>query len=352
MFRTSRWFEFPGVLCIKGAIAFGTVAALSAPSVAQEKTGPVNFFLWNTGPGSKTFDEGQWMAAIASLSLQSPESVSLFSDDPEEMLKVLDDAKVADPPESVIVLTTFRMSTADAAVFADKMKMFDDVKDDTPDMVGSAILVDTPLCRVMQLALKPTEYAPTGLVITGSDPDAMGDCYRQAAEVHFRRSQGWDLDADGNRIVAVDTAAEHAQDMMPSAISTGWLLADTNDPDRRKKRDSSIFARGDEIVIRTTLDYVRRRGAGYPGAQFEIELDVEIRKADGTLFERLEDLYRYEGEVQHQVPVDADYFSNWIVASVRINQPGAYKVVFLLTDRMAPEDKQIPVPIEVDVTVE
>jgi hypothetical protein len=348
----SRWLRFTDVLRPSAAVVFAIATALGAPLLAQEKIGPVNFFLWNNGPG-QTFDKAEWMGAIGALSYQGYESsVSLFTDDPGKIRKMLDDAKAADPRETVIVLTTLQIDTADAAVFADQIKILDNGLANTPDMAGSAVFVDAPLCRVMQPPLKSTEYAPSGLVITGTEPAARLNCYIQAAEVHFRRSQGWDLDADGNKGVAVDTTAARAQEMMPPALSMGWLLADTADPDRKKKRDSNVFASGDEIVIRTTLDYIRKRGAGLPGARFEIELDVEVKAADGTLIERLEDVYRYEGEVQHRVPVDADYFRNWIVASVRLEEPGAYKVVFLLTDRMAPADKQIPVPVEVDVIVE
>ena len=199
--------------------------------------------------------------------------------------------------------------------------------------------------------LKPTDCAPVGLLITGREQAERQACYRLAAEVHASRSQGWDLDADGQRIVAVDPTAERAQDAMPPAHSIGRLLADTDDPDRKTRRKCNVFAPDEEIVFRTTLDYVCKRGAGHPGARFEIELDIEVHLADGTLVERREDVCRYEGEMRHRVPVDADYFRNWIVGSVRLSQPGDYRVTFLLTDRMAPEEKQIAVPIRVDVTV-
>jgi hypothetical protein len=348
----SRSLRVTDVLRPGAAVVFAIATTLGTPSLAQESAGPVNFFLWNNGPG-QTFDEAEWMEAIGALSRQGYESsVTLFSDDPGKMPKMLNDAKVADPAETVIVLTTLQIDTADALVFADQIKKLDDAFASSPDMAGSAVFVDAPLCRVMQPPLKSTEYAPAGLVITGTEPAARLDCYTKAAEVHFRRSRGWDLDADGNRIVAVDTTAARAQEMMPPALSMGWLLVDTADPDRRKKRATNVFAPGDEILIRTTLDYIHKRGAGLPGARFEIELDIEVKAVDGTLIERLEDVYRYEGEVRHRVPVDADYFRNWIVASVRLEEPGAYKLMFLLTDRMAPADKQIAVPIDVDVVVE
>lgn len=275
-----------------------------------------------------------------------------FSEDPAKIPELLDNAKDSDPPETVIVLTTAEIDTTDPAVFAAKIKTMDDGFARNPDLAGWVVFVDTPLCRVMQQPLQPTDHAPTGLVLTGTTADAKRDCYWQAIAVHVRRSLGWDLDGEGHKIAAVDATADRAQQMMPVAASMGWMLADAADPDRNTRRANAVFAPGEEIIIRTTLDYIRKRGAGYPGAAFEIELDIEIRGADGALVERLEDVYRYTGEVRHRVPVDADYFRNWIVGSVRLQEQGAYRLVFLLTDRMAPEDKQIPVAIEVDVTVE
>ncbi len=354
MAMASVYFRYGVLLRWAVVVGCGLLAVLGGPLRAEQKpapTGPVHFFLWNNGPG-QTFDPALWASATATLQAQGFDAVSIFSDHPGRIPALLNAANNAEPRETVIVLTTAQVATADAAVFADRMAAWDATMDGNPDLAGSAVFIDAPLCRVMQPPLKSTEYAPSGMVITGTDPDATRDCYRALAMLHSRRAQGWDLDADGNRIVATDPTAGRAQDAMPPAKSLGWLLVDTTDPDRRKKRANAIFAPGEEIVIRTTLDYIRKRGAGALGARFDITLDVEIKSAGGALLKRADDLYRYEGKLRHRVPVDAEYFRNWIVASVKLQEPGAYQVVFLLTDRMAPADKQIPVPITVDVTVE
>jgi hypothetical protein len=316
---------------------------------AQGEFGQVNFLLMNSGPGA-TFDEAAWLAAAATIQSRGFESRSFVIGAEDQIKEMFDTSRAAKPRETVILLSTMQLDTTDPDAFADMMQKMDETTG-VGSLAGSAVLLDSPLCRVLQLPMTPTDYTPVGLLITGVGTADTETCYTLAAELHSRRAQGWDLDANGNRIVAVDPTAEAAQDAMPVAQVVGRKLIDTNDPERRAERSDNIFAPGEEIVIHTSLDYVRKRGAGYPGARFEIELDVEIRTPDDTLIERLEDVKTFEGEVQHRVPVDADYFRNWIFGGLRLEEPGSYKIVFLMTDRMAPDDKQVPVSAEVDVVV-
>jgi hypothetical protein len=329
--------------------SLGTFGGAGTAARAEAEVGPVNFVLWNGEPG-QMFDEAAWSAATAAISLRGFDSVSFVITSAEPVEELMRTARAADPRETLVVLTTLDVGTTTPEAFAEMMQKVDAIEDD-PLFAQAAILLDVPACRVMQQVMGPKDYVPIGLVITGSDSAAKADCYTRAAELHSRRAEGWDLDANGDRVPAIDPTAETSQDLMPVAYSLGWQLVDASDPDRRAKRADNVFASGDEIIIRTSLDYVRKRGAGRPGAQFKIELDIEIKTLDGALIQRMEDVRVFEGEVTHRVPVDADYFRNWIVASVRLTEPGTYKAVFLLTDRMAPEDMQVPVPIEFDVVV-
>lgn len=329
------------------AAGVALAAALAqSPAAAETQAGRVHFVLWNNGPG-QSFDPGLWSTAVT-LAAKGRDYISIFTTDPARIPAALEMARAEPVPGTVIVLSTAQVATTDTDVFAGFMTTMDADQSTNAGIAGAVTLLHVPLCRVMHLPLKPVEYAPVGLVLTGTDPDRIIDCYAALADKHMNRAAGFDHDADGNRIVAVDETADFAQNAMPAAYSMGWKLLG---PDG-EARDSNRFAPGEEIVIETTLDYIRKSDAGYPGAAYRIGLDIEIKDMDGALIQRMDDVYLYGNEMRHRVPVDADYFRNWLTASVRLTQAGAYQVDFIFTDLNAPEGKQVPVAVTADVVIE
>ena len=122
--------------------------ALAGPSLAEEDFGPVNFVLWNNGPG-QSFNVDDWMRANARIGMKGFGSISLFTPNPDRIKETLDTAAAARPRETVIVLTALALDIADAEIFAGMMRNFDASLEETA-FAGALVLVDAPQCRVLQ----------------------------------------------------------------------------------------------------------------------------------------------------------------------------------------------------------
>ncbi|MEO1790073.1 MAG: hypothetical protein AAFR34_10240 [Pseudomonadota bacterium] len=313
------------------------LAGLIATAGAAKADGPINFVLWNNGPG-QSFDGALWMRLIAARYHDGITVVASPETGPDRIKAAVQSAAGAEP-ETVVVMTTVELDLAEDA-FAQAFANFDAARGQDATFKDAMILVDAPLCRAMQTPMAANDYTPYTFVYTA--PAGREACYTAVLDTLYER------DGSGT---AVDETALVAQAAMPAMYSMGWKFIDLDDPEQRKIRESRTFAPGEQILFQTTFDYVRKAGAGAPGATFKVRLDLEVTdKATGEVM-RIDDLRTYEGTVSHRVPVDATYFRNWFRGGIDLKDPGEYTLSYIFTDLNAEGEAQVPVPISVDVTI-
>ncbi len=316
-----------------GLVLAGLLASAGA-AIAEER---INFVLWNNGAG-QSFDANLWTGLIAQGLRDGITVVASAQTGPDRIKAAVQSAAGAEP-ETVVVLTTIELDLGEGD-FTQAFANFDAARVDDPTFKDAMVIVDAPLCRAMQTPMAPNDYTPYTYIYT--TPEGREGCYSAVIDTLYER------DGSGS---AVDETAAVAQAAMPAMYSMGWRFIDLEDPDQSRNRESRIFQPGEQILFQTGMDYVRKKGAGAPGATFEIRLDLEVtNKATGDVA-RIENLRTFEGVVSHRVPVDATYFRNWFRAGIDLKDPGEYTLSYIFTDLNAEGAAQVPVPVSVDVTI-
>ena len=327
------------LLSLTSAALLSLTLAPHAQSGTAE-TGPpvINFVLWNNGPG-QSFNLPLWQSLITS-NFRDGVTVSASPETGGEQIeKAVKAAGRTNPPETVVVLTATELAMSETE-FETALNNLEAKKDTIDTFKGGVFLHKSPMCRAVQTVLESNAYAPFTLLYT--TPEGRAACYRNVLDMLY------DRDGSGT---SVDSTAKAAQDLMPNAYSIGWKFYHGDGPDKGKRRDSNVFAPGEPILFETSLDYVRKKGAGAPGATFAVRLDLEVTEQTRGERSKVEDLTTYTGAVSHRVPIDANYFRNVFRAGIDLKDPGTYQITYSFTDLNAPDGRNDPVSITTEVEI-
>ncbi|MFQ6554122.1 hypothetical protein AAD018_017400 [Aestuariibius insulae] len=314
-----------------------TLTLPAAPPLAAEQTEDAMIFHILNYPNPNLIDTDQWARATQEAGL-SDRTRTVYNASGDQMVADIRRASRDGSGEAVFVLYGVVIDVADFANGADAVEA--NIRRQ-PAHAQVDLRINTERCRLLHSPLKPTNYAPEFTLLAPTDPEGQRLCYAQALGLFDGLAR--------DPASAIDRTAIHAQTAMPQMMRYGSTFLDKADDGRTSHRPTNIFAPGDEIHAEISLDYVSRTTPGEPGARYRIGLDIEVYDAANTLLNRQEDVTVYEGEMRHRVPVDAEYFRNFVTAGLSLDDPGNYQLVFILTDlvRENAEPLRVGMPVRI-----
>jgi hypothetical protein len=331
-------------------LAFLLLQLPLSPTLAHADTAPVLFVVASKEGYGPVARGDLLQSAVEALGPDANGTV-VVAYDKDATAEIVTDA-LANDPATVVTGIAIVPVDSDITAFeghADELVIgFTKAQQERTEPAEMQVLYATPLCRALQLSLKPGDLISQTVIVVPAQPEAAQPCFDTVAQVILDRARSIGA-ADGVSAEAVfDETADTAQAAQAALRVISQRLID-NITDRNT-RENNIYKVDEKIEVAVSLENVARSNPGQADARYRIGLDILI-EMEGGPEELLEDVHIYEGDMSLRVPVDASYFQNWLTAGIRLGQPGEYTVTFKLTDLNADEDKPRSVDAAFDVVV-
>ncbi len=327
--------------------------SVMAGAAKASDTQPVFFHLESMG-GDFNFEKNSWMAAIEA-SGGAEKVMFLHKNGPQAYQQAVEEAKsrgVAAP--EVFPLTTANIAGKNSIEFQSKSaKLLKAVREQDPRRLGWKILMDVPMCTLFS---RPNDNA---LVKTDAlymlsvldNHQARRICYQMAISYFAQVPQ-----EDGTRVapVFVDSQAVVWQaTMKPLELHSAYLALkeSRNEKGHYEKRNSNVYAPGEEIFIKAYFSNVGRKLVGSDMMSYAIQMDLEIRDMEGQVLSRQENVHTYENPSKQIFPLDETQFWNHVTAGISLTDPGEYKVAFIFSDLNRPTTETAPAEAVFDIVI-
>ncbi|WP_342076548.1 hypothetical protein [Yoonia sp. SS1-5] len=166
-------------------------------------------------------------------------------------------------------------------------------------------------------------------------------------------AQIFEMNQEPVNAAEVDMSLEDIQnDMDPIRMIDAYLIDKTAPRNERGgwgQRTDNTYAPGAQIDAVVFLANVGKHNPGQTNNQHDLELYINIRDRSGNLLDQLRPVHTYRNTIAGAP--DQDYFRQRFTVSVRLTQPGAYRVGFVFIDQTRAADQQIPLEVPLEVVV-